>query len=321
MWKTLTLKRLANLTGNVLSEHISRIIKRPVVWGFPSVVSIEPSAYCNLRCPECPSGNGDLLRKRGYMSLDTFEKALQEIATQSLAIQFFFQGEPFLNPELTTMLRKASATKLYTIVSTNGHFLEEYSTQIVASGLNKLIVSFDGMTEKTYQQYRQGGDYEKVKRGIIALLEEKEKQQAKLPLIELQFIVFEHNEHEIADFKKWCKKHKVKGMLKSAQIYHLNQNTVNPPKAKRFSRYINTANKWVNKSQRSNSCRRLWTNPVICWDGSVAICCYDKDTQFKVGNINNSQLADIWHNTTFQKIRTNILNGKNTAHICCNCAK
>jgi len=320
MWKLLTLKRLAALWGCIVSELVSRLIGRPIIWGFPSVISIEPTAYCNLHCPECPSGNGDLLRNRGYMDIALFEKLLNEIASRSLAIQFFFQGEPFLNSNLTEMIRQASAAHLYTQVSTNGHFLEENATQLCQSGLNKLIISLDGITPETYTRYRQGGNFDKVKQGIIHLLEEKKKQKTRLPQIELQFIVFEHNEHEIATFKHWCKQLNVKSVLKTAQLNKPGKGQVNPPKKSQLSRYTqHEVNHWSKKSITRNACRRLWLNPVICWDGTIAVCCYDKDALFNIGNINQTSLTNMWKNKAFQTLRNNILKGNSMPKMCANC--
>ncbi len=321
MWKTITLQRVVSLISSLFSEKLSILIKKPILWGFPPVISIEPTAYCNLHCPECPSGNGDLLRNRGYMKLELFKKILAEISARSFAIQFFFQGEPFLNKQLLEMIRLASAKHLYTIVSTNGHFIKEQAASLPSSGLNKLIISIDGMKQESYQHYRQGGDIELVKKGIARLIEEKKKQKTTLPQIELQFIVFEHNEHEIEPFKQWCKEIRVKGVLKTAQITHLNKKQINPPKNSSLSRYKKQNEKWVIKKKETNSCLRLWTNPVICWDGKIAVCCYDKDASFNIGNVSNSAFIDSWKSPVFQNFRKGIITKQDIPPMCANCNK
>jgi hypothetical protein len=49
----LKLQRLWNLLVLRCSYSFSRWMKRPLVWGQPFSLSIEPTTACNLGCPEC----------------------------------------------------------------------------------------------------------------------------------------------------------------------------------------------------------------------------------------------------------------------------
>ena len=87
-------------------------------------------------------------------------------------MQFYFQGEPLLNPHLSEMIRSASDAGLYTIVSTNAQALDrETAKRLVASGLRRIIISMDGLSQEAYEAYRQGGDVEKTKAAIRYLHE------------------------------------------------------------------------------------------------------------------------------------------------------
>ena len=79
---------------------------------------------------------------------------------------FYFQGEPYLNPQFLDMVKYASGKKIYTATSTNAHYLNEANAKkTIESGLDRLIISIDGTTQDVYQQYRVGGNLEKVLEG------------------------------------------------------------------------------------------------------------------------------------------------------------
>jgi MoaA/NifB/PqqE/SkfB family radical SAM enzyme len=107
-------------------------------------------------------------------------------------------------------------------VSRNGHFItEENCAKIVSSGLKKLIISADGITQESYEKYRVEGNLEKVKEGILNLALAKKNAKSQYPKIVFQFIIFKHNEQDVNEVKTWAKKLDVnKVKLKTAQAYN-----------------------------------------------------------------------------------------------------
>ena len=80
---------------------------------------------------------------------------------------------------------------------------------LLNSGLEKLLISFDGLSKKTYEQYRIGADFYNVLKNLIALCERKIELGLKKPIIELQFICMKHNQHETKKLKKFQNRVKV----------------------------------------------------------------------------------------------------------------
>ena len=179
--KTITPKRVLNLIKAGLAYIASIIIKKPVVWGYPPIVMIEPTDVCNLKCPMCPSGNGSLKRAKGYMKFDTFKKIIDDICDYSMMILLWNQGEPFLNKELTKMSRYASQKGLYVIVSTNAS-LELDEKEIVNSGIDTLIFSLDGIRQESYEKYRVNGNLNTVLKNMKKIISEKRKKNTMLLL-------------------------------------------------------------------------------------------------------------------------------------------
>ena len=148
------------------SFYFSRLMQKPVQWGLPVSISFEPTTSCNLRCPECPSGLRQFTRPTGMLKRDFFTETIDDIHRHLLYLIFYFQGEPYLNTDFLEMVNYASKKGIYTATSTNAHYLtDEAARKTVESGLDRLIISIDGTTQDVYQQYRVGGNLDKVLEG------------------------------------------------------------------------------------------------------------------------------------------------------------
>ena len=153
--KYFTINRTFNILKIISSFSLSKILRKPIVWGMPVSYSIEPTNHCNLKCPECPSGLGTLTRPLGLLKLDDFKNLVNQIGSTGFYIQLFFQGEPFINKQLPLMIKYAQENKIYVSISTNGHFINENNVvSILENAPDKLIFSIDGLDEKSYQNYR-----------------------------------------------------------------------------------------------------------------------------------------------------------------------
>lgn len=158
----MTPRRVANMVKVISSYYYSKYTKKTVQWGVPISISIEPTTSCNLRCPECPSGLRSFTRPTGMLKSDFFRQTIDALHKDLTYLIFYFQGEPYLNPEFLEMVKYAAGKRIYTATSTNAHYLtEENARKTVESGLDRLIISIDGTTQEVYEQYRVGGSWRK----------------------------------------------------------------------------------------------------------------------------------------------------------------
>jgi sulfatase maturation enzyme AslB (radical SAM superfamily) len=107
-----TIGKILNLARLRCSYFISVLLKIPVVAGYPSGISIEPTTKCNLACIECPSGQKALSRSTGNMEISLYKKIINELASSLLYINLYFQGEPFLYPGIFEMITNAKEKKI-----------------------------------------------------------------------------------------------------------------------------------------------------------------------------------------------------------------
>jgi MoaA/NifB/PqqE/SkfB family radical SAM enzyme len=161
--KKMSFKKLLNLSKLFTSFYITKYTGKAFQSGLPMTISIEPTTACNLRCPECPSGLRAFSRPTGNLKTDFFKSVIDEMYKDLVYLIFYFQGEPYINPAFLDMVKYASQKKIYTITSTNGHFLnDENARKTIESGLDRLIISVDGTTQQVYEQYRKEGNLETV---------------------------------------------------------------------------------------------------------------------------------------------------------------
>lgn len=306
------------------SYFLTKWTNKTIQWGSPFSISFEPTTSCNLRCPECPSGLRSFTRPRGMLDEGFFRKTIDELESKLLYLIFYFQGEPYINPSFLDMVKYASDRGIYTITSTNAHFLNDANAKkTIESGLNRLIISVDGTTQDVYEQYRKEGKLDNVLRGARNIVKWKKEMKSSTPHIIFQFLVVKPNEHQIPEVYKLAKEIGVDEVkLKTAQIYDYENGNPLIPEQEQYSRYTKGKDgKYSLKNVLINHCWKLWHSCVITWDGIVVPCCFDKDAEHKLGDLKEQSFAELWQSESYQNFRTTLLKGRDQIDICTNCTE
>lgn len=323
--KRLTLRKAWNGVKVLISYYLSMWTRKPIQWGLPVSVALEPTTSCNLRCPECPSGLRAFTRPTGMLQNDFFRNTVDQLHKDVFYLIFYFQGEPYLNPAFLEMVKYASSKGMYTATSTNAHYLnDENARKTVESGLDRLIISIDGTTQDVYEQYRVGGKLEKVIEGARNIVKWKKELKSKTPFVFFQFLVVKPNEHQLEEVKKLAAEVGVDQVrFKTAQVYDY-QNDPNQliPTIGKYSRYKKSkTGQTIVKNDLKNHCWRLWHAPVITWDGLVVPCCFDKDADHRMGDLKGKSFAEVWQDKSYKEFRTSILHSRGNIDICANCSE
>ncbi len=325
LFSKLTPRRLWNFYKVFGSYQLSKWLKKPIQWGLPVSISFEPTTSCNLRCPECPSGLREFSRPTGMLEKSFFEETIDDIYKELLYLIFYFQGEPYLNPDFLDMVKYAHDKGIYTATSTNAHYLtNEKAKKTIESGLDRLIISIDGTTQDVYQSYRVGGKLEKVLEGARNIVKWKKELNSKTPFVFFQFLVVKPNEHQIEEIKQLAKEIGVDQVrFKTAQVYDF-ENDPNQliPTIEKYSRYKKDKHgNMASKSGLQNHCWKLWHSNVITWDGLVAPCCFDKDASHQLGNLKGQRFKAIWQNDNYKQFRRELMTSRKNIDICSNCSE
>ncbi len=320
----MTFRRILNIVKIFLSFHITKLTKKPIQWGLPMTISFEPTTACNLRCPECPSGLRIFTRETGNLKEDFFRATIDDLYKELMYLIFYFQGEPYINPKFLDMVKYASEKGIYTITSTNGHFLnDDNARKTIESGLDRLIISVDGTTQEVYENYRKEGNLEAVLQGARNVVKWKKQLNSSTPHLIFQFLVVKPNEHQIPQIYKLAKEIGIDEVkLKTAQVYDYVHGNELIPEQQKYSRYSKQNDGTYRvKNQLLNHCWKLWHACVITWDGLVVPCCFDKDATHRLGNLKELKFRDIWQGPSYQQFRSSLLQGRDKIDICTNCTE
>lgn len=262
---------------------------------FPQHLYIEPTDHCQLSCAICPRKFSK--RKKGFMDIELFRL----IISQSLRfgrrerIMLYKDGEPLLHPKLGVMIgiaKKSQAAETISI-STNGLELNrEKAKELLAAGLDEIIISLDGACKETYESIRLGSDYERVIKNLQIFLSLKKSERKKSPRVVVQIVDMDKTREEIAIFKKkWIH------LIDEVRIREFHT----------WGGYINESS--LEQKNKRNPCFSLWTTLAVNWDGDVSICSLDFNKQAVLGNVKESSLYEIWQSPRLKKLRIRHLGG------------
>jgi len=309
--------------------------------GRPYYIVIDPVNRCNLKCPFCPTGQGALPLPSGSMPLERYREIIDKIAPHAIKLVLYNWGEPFLHRDILDMIRVAHEKKIATSISSNLNILPSGGGEgIVQSGLDDLIVSCDGLSQKSYEKYRRGGILEKVKENLKQIVEARGRLGKKNPVIEFQFLAFRHNEHEIpdveafarglgADFVRICKPYlnveseEIRPASNPAYVrtQYLDESISQTPRLDIFSPEADQE-ACVRNFPPPLDCFWPWRAMVINWNGQVDPCC-GKNYLEGFGNLFEQDFEEIWNGPRYRFarawIRGRVKNNPRTKIVCRGC--
>lgn len=271
----------------------------------PTVYCLETVLGCNLACVECAVGGGLVERKHGGLSYDDYLRVADVIRPHCGYFLLHIWGEPLLNKDIVRIIRHASRFSR-TNISTNGHLLDnETAEAMVEAGLSEVIVSIDGTTQDTYARYREKGVLAKAFRGLEYLVKARSKLGRDLHIMP-QFIVFEHNQHQMEEFRSLCEGMGLKPSFKAP--YLRPESMLRPGGDPAFIRDI--AASVDGRREAMAMCSSGKDVLTVLLDGSVVACCYDHNGHMVFGNLYEQDLRSIWQSEKYVGFRRDLRGGR-----------
>lgn len=286
------------------------IYDNPLYKGFnanrlPDIVDIELTNHCNLNCKMC--FRQKMTRLKGFMAKRDFETVAIECASYGIPIRLIGWGEPFLHPGIIEFCELAKnlyglnpktlkSTPLIVHITNNGQIItEKQMEKIVEIGVDSIIFSFQGASEKGYEDIRKGASYKKIHDNILKLVEIRGNKEK--PFIHISSTMTNESKEEVGKFLDYWDK------IVDSVGFGITQ----PLETKGYKIY--------------RPCTEVFHKLTVKWDGQVSACCGDYDNLLVVGSIHKDTLFDIWNNSSSLKaIRTLLLNKKfRTLSLCKDC--
>jgi radical SAM protein with 4Fe4S-binding SPASM domain len=313
---------------NWLLTETSVKVKPSRPWGLPTVLQLEPTSHCNLRCPVCPVTTG-LSRPAGSMDYGLYQRIIDELCGHVLVMMFWDWGEPLLHPRASEMIRYARDSGIRVVCFTNGHLLAspDHARRLVESGLDVLVVAVDGLTQETYQQYRAGGSLGDVLDGLRNVVVAKEALQSSSPTVNLRFIVMNHNEHEIPKLRDFAEPLGVDVLslrrfhsVPMRGLFQVEGAEALVPGQSLYQLPARSGGSGQPVRVRHNPCRTLWNNPSIHWDGTVCSCSVDYGEERPLGKMPEKTFREIWTGEAYRRLRREFRSGWRQLPLCSECS-
>jgi MoaA/NifB/PqqE/SkfB family radical SAM enzyme len=157
---------------------------------------VELTSRCNLSCQMCiqrvwTSPNGDL----PFATFCALIDSLRDLSAMPI-VHLGGYGEPLFYRHFLDAVRYAKDAGARVEVTTNGTLLTpETSAALIDAGLDRLVVSLDGVTPQSYEDVRVNGDLHDVIGNLRDLFRQKIRRAGKhsKPHVEIAFVAMKRN--------------------------------------------------------------------------------------------------------------------------------
>lgn len=271
----------------------------------PTMVGVELTNFCNLRCAMCPYES--MIRKKEAMSLALFKKICDESRIYKIPLTWFsFFGDPLMYPYLKEALQYFKKNGFgMGGVSTNGLLLNSENIKTLVENCKLVIIALDSVNEEAYKKIRNNNQFKNVCNNIRELILKSKNSDLK---IEIQLLRTKFNKDErVESFEKLFGKHSnVDYFIKDCGIYAPGGPDIT---AKPDS--------WGMKD-----CRQPYSILNILSNGNCVFCCRDLNGEQIIGNINKDSLYDVWYGPRARLMRAQFRKGReNCLSVCKRCNK
>jgi MoaA/NifB/PqqE/SkfB family radical SAM enzyme len=296
---------------NIFKLRVNMALKRKRLHNYPVQAYIEPTLFCNLRCPACPTGLQLGLRPSATIKWDLFKSAIDEIGDYVFSLYMYNWGEPLLHRQTPEMVKYAKSKDMSIIMSTNLSLKlsDDYIDRLVQSGLDRLIVSLDGTTSDVYDKYRLRGEFQLVRDNMLRIQAAKKRYGVQTPRVVWQFLVFKHNEHQIgqalSEFEEWgADEIVIEAAIMPAAPHDEGYEPSTIPKYNLYDPAHHSRLVTEKHDKSGRPCSWLYGIFVLNPNGKVSPCCASAGEATDFGDYSAQDgFFDVWNNSTFQRAR------------------
>jgi MoaA/NifB/PqqE/SkfB family radical SAM enzyme len=321
--------------ANMALVNVQFKLKTERVVGRPYKMKIESTNICNTKCQLCPTGLGIEGRPKGKMTLEQYQRLIDQLGRYLYTVDLSMWGDPLIVPEIYEMIRYAHDRGIWTYVSSNLHAFKPNKGQaeaLVRSGLDMLTCSLHGASQATYEAYQPGKSFEEAVAKVRQIVEVRRRLRSATPAVQLNFVVTRYNEHERGAFQKLADELgctavfstasmnvRFLGLDKKLQPLGLAADVLAKKTREHLERWLPKDGSHVLRPYRQMlegafrgeefngkkmfDCSWPWLMSVINWDGTVCACCGSFDPTEDMGNALQTPFAEIWNGRKYRMAR------------------
>jgi len=277
----------------------------------PSLVQVETTTRCNLRCRTCIRS-----KEAGEdMPFGLFKSLINQLGHSSFAprkIDLTGVGEPLLHPELTSMVEYAKEHGLEVSFTSNFTIIDQrIAIDLIKAKLDYLYISVDAASKEIFEKMRSGADFEKVMENVKLFVKTRNDRISNGPKLLFRSTISEVNTGEATALIRLAEALGVDGIVFFPQLipgreYYFSDLFDLPSREKTSLAIVETS---MPSSERELTCRS-YSRCYITFDGKVLPCpCLtqmvprEEYSGFQFGNLRESSFADIWFSAKYKQFR------------------
>jgi radical SAM protein with 4Fe4S-binding SPASM domain len=263
------------------------LARRARLRALPVEYIVETTAKCNLYCPMCPRETHR--QPKADMPQEIFESLVAQAGATAEHLMLIGLGEPFMDARIYDRIEFCHRHSISTLLSTNGTFLDERTAErLLATPLEQITLSFDGASKETFEFYRKGARFEKVRDNFVRFARMRRDRRSPMQVV-VQMVRMERNAGEVRDFVRFWSA--VPG-VDQVRIKEDETNLMRPDAG-------HTAAEW------KYPCHYLWRGPMyVKQNGDVYPCCQSYMLDGKpLGNLGGESLESVWNSLEMQRMR------------------
>jgi MoaA/NifB/PqqE/SkfB family radical SAM enzyme len=262
--------------------------RAPLAWfkTLPTIIIIDVTNSCNLRCPVCPVTFA-MHRPRGLMTMEIFRQIIDDFVDEPKkpAVYFNFSGEPTMNKALPDMIAYADERGHDTFVSTNATKLSaDLIERLVRSGLSRINLCIDGFSDIAQESYRVGSKFTQVKANIENFLAIKQRLGSPKPTTVLQTLLTSYSEHQIDEMVQWA----TEIGFDQVRFKTFSLGSYTDDGQQDEYGFLVPRNPELQRHQTetvSLTCDVPLYQTVVFWNGDLGLCCIDYDQVIKLPSV------------------------------------
>jgi radical SAM protein with 4Fe4S-binding SPASM domain len=256
----------------------------------PYSLQVEPTNHCNLHCLSCARPGS--VRKRGYMDFALFRQLTDSAAEMGVKmIRLWCLGEPMLHPQVVEMIAYVKRKGLRVRLTTNGTLFDGARMEgILRAGVDsgdRVVFSVLGYSKETHERVMRGVDHSQVVNNIHESLALRKKHGCNGPIIETIFYAMPENRSEAEQFRDYWR-----SVVDHVRVEGISQGFADFGKAGGNSSPV-----------RTKTCTDLWDRMIVFWNGDVPRCIGDLDATYRLGNIRERSLVELWNCRALMELR------------------
>jgi MoaA/NifB/PqqE/SkfB family radical SAM enzyme len=295
----------------------------PEAEAFPSIIVLENTTVCNLRCIHCPQGQGYPEREdyhAVYMTWADYTKAIDEISRHKITLlRYSPAGEALIHPQILDQVLYAKEKGVAPVdLTTNGLTLDNPAfvggkrvpnktilDVLLESGIDIIDISLDAATRDSYEKIRLGSNYHRVWSNIHRLLYLREKKKAPTKLM-LSIIDQPESHVEVQQFVDYWTPLVDRVIVRP----YLENLGLTPTKAGTVVEQVGAVKRWP--------CPQFWKRVTISPEGHIRFCVVDWLNESVLGHVQTHSIEDLWKSAEYDRLRKAHLEGRyGDAHKIC----